>query len=61
MLICALAAILHDVGKFEASSNKVHGRMSEKIVREFLISLSLNEKQVNDICYCTACLLGLIN
>lgn len=55
LLICALAAILHDVGKFEASSNKEHGRMSAKISKEFLPTLGLNEKQVNDICYCIAC------
>lgn len=55
LLICALAAILHDVGKFEASCNKEHGRVSAKISKEFLPSLGLSEKQVNDICYCIAC------
>lgn len=53
--ICVLAAILHDVGKFECDSNKEHGRMSAKISKEFLPTLGLNEKQVNDICYCIAC------
>jgi uncharacterized protein len=54
LMICALAAILHDVGKFE-SSNKDHGRMSARISKEFLPTLGLDEKQVNDICYCIAC------
>lgn len=54
LLICSLAAILHDVGKFEASCNKEHGRTSAIVARTFLSTLNLTDKQVNDICYCIA-------
>jgi|GEM_PF-342558 len=54
MTVCSVAGILHDVGKFESEINKDHGRISAVIAREFLESLQLDKKLVNDICYCIA-------
>ena len=52
--VCSLAGILHDVGKFESDIGKDHGRVSAIISRNFLQTLPLTTKQVDDICYCIA-------
>lgn len=52
--VCSVAGILHDVGKFESEINKDHGRVSAMIAREFLESLQLDNKLVDDICFCIA-------
>jgi len=54
VLICTLAGILHDVGKFDASCNEEHARVSGQIARPFVESLGLTEKEENDICFAIA-------
>lgn len=53
-----IAALLHDIGYsqgFESVEDwKEHGRKGAKIVRPFLESLGLPEKDVNDICFAIA-------
>lgn len=52
--VCSLAGILHDVGKFEDDDNLNHGQISAIITRDFLKTLPLTDKQIDDICYCIA-------
>lgn len=49
--IVTIGCLLHDVGKFDTVENIEHGRVSARVAREFLSTLSLSENEVNDICY----------
>ena len=55
--VIRMACILHDIGKFEAFliPNESHGLVGSKMARPFLKSLGLDDKTVEDICYCIAC------
>lgn len=52
--LCTIAGLLHDVGKFDTEINKDHGRVSAKIAREFLKTLGLEYKEIENICYAIA-------
>lgn len=52
--VAVLGCLLHDVGKFDAEANIDHGRASAKVAREFLKTLDLTEKEIDDICYAIA-------
>ncbi|MCL2812514.1 MAG: HD domain-containing protein [Clostridia bacterium] len=54
VLITTLAAILHDVGKFDTEINEDHGRVSADVARPFLGTLGISQKQEDDIHYCIA-------
>lgn len=54
VLITTLAAILHDVGKFDTEINADHGRVSADVARPFLETLGLTSGQVDKIHYCIA-------
>jgi uncharacterized protein len=54
MKIVVLGCLLHDVGKFDTEDNMEHGRVSASVAREFLKGTSLNQKEIDDICYTIA-------
>lgn len=56
VFIVTMAAILHDVGKFDTDINIEHGRVSAAVALPFLESLGaeITEKQLRDIHYCIA-------
>lgn len=49
--ITVLGCLLHDVGKFDTNDNMEHGRISGKVARNFLETLDLSQKEMDDICY----------
>jgi len=52
--ITTVAAILHDVGKFETDINADHGRVSADVAMTFLEKSGLTDKQIKDIHYAIA-------
>ena len=54
VFVVTLAAILHDVGKFDTESFDDHGRVSADVARPFLKTLNLSQRQEDDIHYCIA-------
>ena len=52
--ITTIAAILHDVGKFETDINADHGRVSADVAMAFLEKSGLTKKQIQDIHYSIA-------
>ncbi|MCL2407735.1 MAG: HD domain-containing protein [Defluviitaleaceae bacterium] len=54
VLIVVVAAILHDVGKFETDVNADHGRVSADVALPFLKSTNLTDEQVRHIHYAIA-------
>jgi len=52
--ITTVAAILHDVGKFETDINADHGRVSADVAMAFLEKSGLTDKQISDIHYSIA-------
>ena len=52
-----MACVLHDIGKFEAFliPNQSHGLVGSNMARPFLKGLGIDDKTVEDICYCIAC------
>ena len=55
--VVRMACVLHDIGKFEAFliPNESHGLVGSKMARPFLKKLGIDDKTVEDICYCIAC------
>ena len=54
VFITTLAAILHDVGKFDTEENIEHGRVSADVALVFLKTLNISKKQLDDIHFCIA-------
>ena len=54
VFITTVAAILHDVGKFDTDINADHGRVSADVARPFLKTLGISQKQEDDIHFCIA-------
>ena len=54
IFISTMAAILHDVGKFDTDINADHGRVSADVARPFLKTLNISQKQEDDIHFCIA-------
>ena len=54
VVVTTVAAILHDVGKFETDINADHGRVSADIAMTFLKKSGLTDKQISDIHYSIA-------
>ena len=54
VLVVTMAAILHDVGKFDTDIKEEHGRVSANLALPFLKTLGVSKKQVGDIMYCIA-------
>lgn len=52
--VVVLGCLLHDLGKFDSEKGVDHGRVSAKLARPFLETLSLSAKEVDDICYAIA-------
>lgn len=52
--IVEMSCLLHDVGKFETDDNKEHGRVSARVARNYLETLDLSKRQIDDICYAIA-------
>ena len=52
--VAVIGCLLHDVGKFDTDDNKEHGRVSAEVARNFLNTLSLSQKEIDDICYAIA-------
>jgi len=52
--VTTIAAILHDVGKFETDINADHGRVSADVAMPFLEKSGLTKKQIQDIHYSIA-------
>ena len=52
-----MACMLHDIGKFEAFliPNMSHGLVGAKMARPFLKSLGIDDKTIEDICWCITC------
>jgi len=53
-VITTIAAILHDVGKFETDVNADHGRVSADVAMPFLKKSGLSDEQIKDIHYAIA-------
>jgi uncharacterized protein len=54
VFVVTVAAILHDVGKFDTEVNVEHGRVSANCALPFLEGLGLDERVVRDIHFCIA-------
>ena len=54
VFITTLAAILHDVGKFDTEENIEHGRVSADVALVFLKTLGISKKQMDDVHFCIA-------
>jgi len=54
VIVSTVAAILHDVGKYETDVHHDHGRVSADVAMDFLKTSGLSDKQVKDIHYCIA-------
>ena len=54
VLITSVAAILHDVGKFETEVNADHGRVSADVAMPFLQASGLSDEHIKDIHYAIA-------
>ena len=54
ILTATLAAILHDIGKYDTQIKEEHGRVSAEIARPFLMTLDISERQIQNIQYCIA-------
>jgi len=52
--VTTVAAILHDVGKFDTDINADHGRVSADVAMAFLAKSGLTDKQISDIHYSIA-------
>lgn len=54
IFVCVMAGVLHDIGKFQnfIETDKNHGLIGAIMARPFLESLCLDDKTINDICYC---------
>ena len=51
ILTTTIAAILHDVGKFDTDDNIEHGRVSAEVALPFLKNINISNKQIDDIHY----------
>lgn len=52
VLVCGMAAILHDVAKFEADElNTEHTTLGAIMAKPFLETLDLTSEEINKICY----------
>lgn len=54
VFVATLAAILHDVGKFDTEIFDDHGRVSADVALPFLETLGIREELIKDIHYCIA-------